>query len=128
MLLWLLPRLLRWLRYKPPKRLSLQELERIRRSYKAGQSDGAVLREVAALLRRVTISYYGRAATAASTGEQWLRQLQQLAPDAGFSAEQLELLTRDRYRPQAEFDIESLLLACERWLRGLPRRKDHVSA
>jgi hypothetical protein len=128
LLILLLPRLLRWIRRKPVKRVSLQQLETIRRQHKQGQSDGAVLAEVSSLLRRVTISYFGRASTAAITGEQWLRQLQQLTPGAGFSAEQLELLVRERYRPQTDFDIESLLLACERWLRGLPRSRDHVSA
>jgi hypothetical protein len=124
----LLPHLLRWLRHKPVKRLSLRQLEQIRRDHRQGQNDRVVLGEITRLLRRVTISYYGRAATAATTGEQWLRQLQQLAPGKGFSAEQLELLTRDRYRAQAEFDIDALLLACERWLRGLPRSGNRVSA
>ena len=68
LLLWLLPRLLRWLRHKPAKRLSLQELGRIRRGYKEGQSESAVLRDVTALLRRVVISYYGREQDAAGTG------------------------------------------------------------
>jgi hypothetical protein len=87
-----------------------------------------VLGEITALLRRVTISYYGRRVAAAATGEQWQHQLQQLAGDAGFSAEQLELLVRGRYQAQADLDIESLLLASERWLRGLPRSGEHVSA
>ncbi|MCG6889081.1 MAG: DUF4381 domain-containing protein [Gammaproteobacteria bacterium] len=128
LLLWLLPRLLRWLRYKPPKRLSLQELERIRRSYKAGQSDGAVLREVAALLRRVTISYYGREQYAAFTGNQWIEQLQRLAPGSGFSDQQLQLLAHDRYRAQCELDVDALLRSLEQWLRALPRSNEHVSA
>ncbi len=122
----LLPRLFRWYRHKPLKRLSLQELARIRQAYRQGQSGKAVLNEVAGLLRRVTISYYGRNATAAVTGAHWLRQLQRLSPQTGFTEQQLELLVRERYRPQCEFDIEQLLQSCERWLRALPRGRNHV--
>jgi hypothetical protein len=128
LLVWLLPRLLRWLRHKPLRRLSQQELARIRLNYQQGQSDRAVLAEVAALLRRVTMSYYGRAQYASTTGSQWLEQLQTLAPGTGFSAAQLELLTHQRYRSHCEFDVEELLRSTETWLRALPRRRDNVPA
>ena len=128
LLLVMLPRLWRWLRRQPPKRVALRQLESIRRDYREGRGDKLVLGEIAALLRRVTISYYGRRATAASTGEQWLRQLQGLAPGQGFSEQHYELLTRGRYRPQAQCDIDALLLACEQWLRKLPRSRNRVSA
>lgn len=123
----LLPRLWRWIRYRPLNRIAMRQFERIRQQHKAGQSDRVVLGEITALLRRVTISYYGRRVTAAATGEQWRQQLQQLACDTGFSAEQLEWLVRGRYRAQADIDIEALLLASERWMRGLPRSGEHVS-
>jgi len=122
----LLPRLLSWYRHKPLRRLSLEELTRIRQAYKQGQSKKAVLDEVAGLLRRVTISYYGRNVAAAATGTDWLRQLQRLSPQTGFSEQQLELLVRERYRPHCEFDIEPLLQGCESWLHALPRSRNHV--
>ena len=126
--LLLLPRLLRWLRHQPLRRLSLRQLEHIRRLHKEGQSDGEVLREVVALLRRVTISYYGRRGSAAATGDEWRRQLQRLAPGAEFSSEYFELLTRGRYQPQPDVEMEPLLRDCERWLRKLPRSSGRVSA
>ena len=129
LLVILLPRLLKWYRHKPLRRLSLEELLRIRLAYKQGQSDKAVLNEVASLLRRVTISYYGRNVTAAATGADWCEQLRQMSaktgPEAGFSRQQLELLAHERYRAQCEFDIEQLLQDCERWLRALPRSINH---
>ncbi len=128
LLLSLLPLLLRRLKRRPLKRLSLQQLQRIRQDHLQGRSASDVLGDIAALLRRVTMSYYGRDATASSTGEEWQQQLQRLAPGAGFSSEQLWTLTRGRYQAETEVDIESLLSACERWLRGLPRSRDHVSA
>jgi hypothetical protein len=126
--LLLLPRLLRWLRHQPLRRLSLRQLERIRRLHKEGQSDGEILREVVALLRRVTISYYGRRGSAAATGDEWQRQLQRLAPGAELSSEHFELLTRGRYQPQLDVEMEPLLRDCERWLRKLPRSSGRVSA
>jgi hypothetical protein len=122
----LLSRLPGWFRHKPARQLALRELARIRRDYKQGQSERVVLNEVAELLRRVAISYYGRDAAAAATGAEWLRQLQQLAPQASLSARHLDLLVHERYRPRCEFDVEELLQDCERWLRALPRSSGHV--
>ena len=59
----------RWLRHKPLRRLSLHELKRIRQSYASGSSDKAVLADIAVLLRRTLISYHGRGACAASAGD-----------------------------------------------------------
>jgi hypothetical protein len=127
-LLIILLLVIRWIRHKPLRRLSLHELKLIRQRYASGSSDKAVLADIAVLLRRTLISYHGRAASAASAGEAWIEQLQQVAPQQGFSNEQLQLLSRDRYRPDFACDIESLLQACERWLRALPRSEPRVSA
>lgn len=127
-LVLLLPRLRRWWRQQAPRRMALRELERIRLGHKKGQSDKAALNEIAVLLRRITISYFGRSNQAGTTGAEWQAQLQRLAPRAGFSAQQLELLTRSRYRADAVADVDALIQACDRWLRALPRSTDHVSA
>ena len=128
LLVLLLPWLRRWWRQRPLKRLALSELAQIRKTHKQGQSDKAVVDELALLLRRITMSYYGRKQQAASTGAEWQAQLQRLAPGAGFSPEQLELLTRGRYRAAFGADVEALLQSSERWMRALPRSNDHVSA
>jgi hypothetical protein len=123
-LLWTLRRT----RQKPLRRLSLRELERIRQQHDSGLSDSAVLGDIAVLLRRTLISYHGRDAYAASTGEAWIKQLQQVVPRDAFNSEQLQLLAHDRYKSDCRYDIENLLLSCERWLRALPRREPRVSA
>ena len=123
-LLWAIRRI----RQKPLRRLSLRELERIREQHGSGLSDKAVLADIAVLLRRTMISYQGRDTYAATTGEAWINQLQQVVPQHAFSTEQLQLLARDRYKPDYACDIESLLLSCERWLRALPRREPRVPA
>jgi mannitol-1-phosphate/altronate dehydrogenase len=121
--------LLRWairrIRHKPLKRLCLQELQGIRDNLASGQSRKTVLADTTALLRRTLLAYHGRAGFAATTGDDWLQQLQDLAQ--GFDEVQLELLGRGRYQREFECDIEGLLQACERWIRALPR-VSHVSA
>jgi hypothetical protein len=123
-----LPWLRRRFRDKPLSRLSLREFELIREAHANGQSAQDTVSQVARLLRRVLISYRGRERHAACTGEDWLAELEQLAPRHGFSDDQLRLLTRDRYRAQLDCDVDGLLRACESWIRNLPRGRDHVSA
>ena len=123
-----LPWLRRRYRHKPLSRLSLHEFELIREAHANGQSAQATVSQVARLLRRVLISYRGRGGHAASTGEEWLAELEQLAPRHGFSDDQLRLLTRDRYRARLDCDVDGLLRACESWIRNLPRGRNHVSA
>jgi hypothetical protein len=131
LLVLLLPALLwlrRWLRHRPLSRLSIREFELIRQAHTDGQSARATINQVAGLLRRILISYRGREKHAASTGEDWLAELEQLSPRHAFSAEQRQLLARGRYQANCDGDVEGLLLACESWIRNLPRDSDHVSA
>ncbi|HKJ50632.1 MAG TPA: DUF4381 domain-containing protein [Gammaproteobacteria bacterium] len=136
---WLLPVLvlllvaaLLWLRSRRRHpsfdRLSILELRQIRREYDAGRADsGAVINAVASLLRRVLIGYRGRTVAAASTGGAWLGQLEQLVSRPAFSDQQLQLLARGRYRAETDCDVESLLQACEVWIRSLPRGRRHAA-
>ncbi len=124
----LLPWLRRWLRQKPVRRLSLGEFERIRSDYRNGLGETETVNRIAALLRRTLIGYRGRTGFAASTGEAWLAQLEQLAPSQGFTAAQLHTLARGRYRAGDQCDVDGLLVSCERWIRSLPRGQGHVPA
>lgn len=119
---------IRWIKHKPLHRLSLRELDRIRQRHSEGSSDKDVLADIAVLLRRTMISYHGRDACAASAGGVWIEQLQQVMPQHGFSDEQLQLLSRDRYKLDYTCDIGNLLQTCECWLRALPRSESRVSA
>jgi len=115
-------------RHQPLKKLSMSELEQIRQAYHGGQDERTTVNAVARLLRRTLISYRGRRVHAASTGNSWLIELEQLAPNHGFSTAQLQLLAHDRYQSAVECDVDSLLQACESWIRKLPRGQAHVSA
>lgn len=115
-------------RHRPVSRLSMRELADIRRAHESGQDQRATVNAVAALLRRTLISYRGRALHAASTGENWIDELQQLAPRHGFSDAHKQLLTQGRYQPAFECDVDGLLRACDDWIRNLPRGQGNVSA
>ena len=115
------------IRYKPVKRLSLGELETIRDGFHSGQVKHDVIKNTAALLRRTLIAYRGREGFAASTGNAWTAQLQELVAGEKFSQAQLQLLGRHRYQRDSDCDIDELLQACERWMRALPRSESHVS-
>lgn len=113
-------------RYPSLRRLSLNELGRIRARLREGQGESEVLRELCRLLRRTLMAYHGRRGVAASTGDAWTEQLQSLA-SGGFDAAQLQLLSQGRYRRDCNFDAEALLQACETWIRELPRRPIDVA-
>lgn len=123
----LTPWLVRRLRHKPVKRLSLVELETIRNGFNSGRGKNAVIRETAALLRRTLIAYRGREGFAASTGDTWTAQLQELVAGEKFTQAQLQLLGQHRYQRDSDCDIDELLQACERWMHDLPRSVAHVS-
>ena len=122
----MIPWLMRRLRQKPVKRLCLQELQSIRQRFAAGQHNNDVVRDTAALMRRTLIAYRGREGFAASTGDDWVNQLQALVTEQSFSQAQLELLGHRRYQRDSDSDIDNLLQACERWIRALPRKEAHV--
>lgn len=121
---WLLHRL----RRRSISRSSLGEFQRIREAHRDGQPGSETIRQIAALLRRVLISYRGRDEAGASTGAGWMRAIAELASGNVFSEQQLQLLAHDRYRRDCDCDIESLLEASEAWIRALPGDKDHAAA
>ena len=115
-------------RHLATRRLLHREVEALRRGYRQGQADtGSTVMAVARLLRRTLIGYQGRRETAASTGDAWLAQLEELTPQHGFSREQLQLLAHGRYRRDVDCDVESLLGACEEWVRNLPGEPRHAA-
>lgn len=128
LLAWAMPWLLRRVRHKPLRRLSLDELERIRAAHLDGEERRVTVTRLAGLLRRTLISYRGRAGFGGSTGAAWLRQMRELAPAGDFDIRRLEPLAQQRFRADYECDIDALLAAGEAWIRALPRERNHVSA
>ena len=103
------------------KRHGLDELARIRQAFDRGASVSQVLADVGSLLRRVVISRQGRLRAAGLSGAAWQACLSDLSADDAFDGDQLELLSRGRYRRDPDCDVGRLLAGCERWIRALPR-------
>ena len=122
-----LPRLLRWLRWKPVKTISLGELARIRAGILNGLDEQRALQEITILLRRTVISYSGRVAGASITGNSWVEQLRQLAGADCFTADQNEWLRIGQYQPSSRCDLQAMLRSCDNWIRSLPRRVSDVA-
>jgi len=127
LVIFYLPRLLRWLRSKPVKTLSLRELARIRADMLNGLGQQQVSQEISILLRRTVISYCGRAIGASITGKKWVEQLKKLSGEECFTAEQNQWLSIDQYAPSTRCDLEAMLHSCENWIRALPRRIPDVA-
>ena len=122
LLIFYLPRFLRWLRRKPVKTLSLVELARIRADMDKGLDRQRVSQQISILLRRTVISYCGRASGASVTGESWVERLRQLSGVECFTSEQNQWLSIGQYQVSAECDLEAMLGSCENWIRALPRK------
>lgn len=121
----LLPKLWRWLQYKPVKFLSLKEFYQIQQNHKQQADPKQALQAITTLLRRTVMSKSGRAGHAGVVGDDWLKELNQMSNKDCFTPAQGELLKHGRYQPivkeTIEGDIDSLLKSCERWIKSLPR-------
>ena len=122
LIIYFMPKFLRWLRWKPVKKLSLRELDRIRADMNNGVDEHRVSQQISILLRRTVISYSGRAVGASTTGKNWVEQLNNLAGDECFTTEQNEWLSIGQYQSAARCEMVALLQSCENWIKALPRR------
>jgi hypothetical protein len=127
----LLPKLWRWLRYKPVRSLSLKEFYLIRQNYQQQADQKQTLQAITTLLRRTVMSKSGRIGHAGVVGDDWINQLNQMSNKDCFTQAQSELLKHGRYQPaiegQNKADIDSLLHSCENWIKSLPKGGSHAA-
>lgn len=127
LLIFAFAKILRWIRYKPVRSLSLKELHQIKQNYRQQSNQRQTLQQLTSLLRRTVMSRSGRTGNAGLVGEAWLQQLNQMSNGACFSPQQGELLMHGRYRPLVEADIDGLLQSCENWIKSLPRSDNRAA-
>jgi hypothetical protein len=122
-LLLLMPKLWRWLLYKPVGSLSLKALYLIRQKHQHQADSKQTLQAITTLLRRTVMSQSGRIGHAGLVGDDWLKQLNQMSNRDCFTQAQGELLKHGRYQPITEdqivSEIDSLLQSCENWIKSL---------
>jgi hypothetical protein len=131
LMLLLLPKLWRWLRYKPVRSLSLKEFYLIKQSHQQQADQKQTLQAITTLLRRTVMSKSGRIGHAGVVGDDWINQLNQMSQKDCFTQAQGKLLKHGRYQPaiegQNKADIDSLLQSCENWIKSLPKGGSHAA-
>jgi len=139
---WLLPLIVlaggfaiyRFLKYKQENKkiayrnMALDELNNIQSQFKTQQNTIELIRSVSALLRRISLSYLPREEIASLTGEQWIKQLNQLSSQSVFTDETATLLAKAPYMKQSQFNPAELLELCEQWIKLLPATRNNVEA
>ena len=113
-----------WTRYKQAagKRFAQQELSRIAKEFDEFCDRQRLAKDLSALLRRASISYYPRHEVAALTGAEWLNWLDQHADCDEFSQGPGTALLSAPYQAKPEYDSAALLALCRRCLQKLPHQ------
>ena len=104
--------------------LARRELDRIIDTHRQQADALQLVQSISMLLRRVAISYLPREQAAASTGDAWLEQLNQLVPQQHFDTELAQLLLYAPYQRQADVDTQRLIQATRSWIDQLPARTE----
>ena len=108
--------------------MARKELAEIRSRYAADRDTGHCVRSVSGLLRRLSISVFPRAQSAALTGADWLAFLRSETEEQGVEDVMPEhigrLLLEAPYRRQvAREEVESLIGFCSDWIESVARSK-----
>ncbi|BBL69468.1 DUF4381 domain-containing protein [Methylogaea oryzae] len=101
-----------------PKRLALYQLAELQKD--TGMTPSDKVKAISILLRRASITIYGRPEAAKLAGEGWLAFLDQGLEERPFSQGVGRVLLDAPYRPDFEGDLAPLFKLCKRWLKQLP--------
>ena len=118
----LLPKLIHYLKQPKPNRLALAEFTKIKHQFQQQPNPQQLARDLSALLRRISLTYYAREQVASLTGADWLQQLHQLNPQQPLDPGVIDTINTAAYQPTPQLDASQLLSSCEQWLKNLPRR------
>jgi len=102
------------------RKMAVRELQTIKSQFKNTENSIELIRAISALLRRIALSYLPREKIASLTGEQWIKQLNQLSAQNIFTKEVGILLEKAPYMKHSEFKTDELMRSCEQWINALP--------
>lgn len=109
-----------WRRYRfrklAYKREALAEWQNIHARYLNDKDNAVLLAELSVLLKRTSITRYGRTETAGLAGEQWLEFLDQTGKCQDFSKGAGRALVDQRFSPRPDLNGAELLQATLLWL------------
>jgi len=118
---FLLPKLIRYLRQKSLRKIVLQTFERDVAVHKNNPQQ--LLQAASAFMRQLSMSYQGRQRSASLVGEAWLEHLQQLNNQT-LPTSVRQLLIQAPYQPSVNFDTNTFINDCRHWLKKLPKNAD----
>lgn len=108
----------RYVRRNQYRRAALATLARLERDYDSGDEQTLpLLREMAALLRRVAIQAYGRSTVAPLSGDQWLAFLDRTGRTDQFSTGPGRALGTMLYQPALHVERSEVCRLAAQWLR-----------
>jgi hypothetical protein len=108
--------------------LARLELETLQSDFKSHQDTRKFIADLSILLRRLAISAFPRAETAALTGENWLLFLDGTLENPAFSAGAGRILIEAPYRPEVkDQELSPLIDLCGQWIDQLAKQKAAVS-
>uniref|UniRef100_UPI0026F0EBB1 DUF4381 domain-containing protein n=1 Tax=Malonomonas rubra TaxID=57040 RepID=UPI0026F0EBB1 len=99
------------------KRMTFEELNRLREEYRQTADSLQTIKQLSILLRRFCISYQPRSEAAALTGESWLRHLDRLGSCQDFTSGVGRPLAFGPYQQQPAANMIPLIDLCENWLK-----------
>ena len=117
LLIYLLWRVIKWLRRKTATKTALKLLKQLRQDTRL--SDQQKLAELSMLLRRVAISTAADGQAAGLTGKAWLEFLDCSVPSQPFSQGPGRCLATAQYQPQMQddIDLDAVFALCEQWIK-----------
>lgn len=107
-----------WRRYqaKAYRREATSQLQQIRLRFQQQQDTLQLLSELSVLLKRTSITRYGRDRVAGLVGKEWLQFLDQTGSTQAFTQGDGNALVNQRYRPAPEVDGNELIQIVQNWL------------
>lgn len=120
-LFFIIPRLIKRIKYKPVNKIIKIEFSKIENSYKQHKDQTRLAQDISVLLRRTCMSYQPREEVASLTGKDWVTQLNNMTDRPCFSDQLGSALFNAPYQKQSQFNSDELITSCKNWINQLPR-------
>ncbi len=119
---WLLPKLYRYLKFKPLNKVSTTAYQNIINEYQQHKDNKQLVQSLSKLLRQISMSYQGRESSAHLTGNEWVNKLNTLTKEDYFGPDVRQLLIEAPYQEKITTIPKALVLATKNLIAALPKK------
>jgi len=120
--IYLLPKLYRYLTFKPLSRVCQEEFENIKIAYNKQQDLSILIQSISKLLRQISMSFHGRDKVANLTGDAWINSLNDLTEENYFQEELKNTLINAPYQKNINIDARLIIDTTQDWIDNLPKK------